>query len=108
MGTVTNLAEYRTRKSVESNFRPMTDTEWGYYLKICDYRPEELEKRAEAVDRCFVIIEQLSIFEYNLKKNLGRRRFSEAVQRGLLRSELLGLTKEYGFIEFTGWIKGES
>lgn len=104
MGTVTNLTDYRQRKTVESGFRPMTNEEWGYYLKICDYRPEALQKRADAVNRCFVIVEQLATFEYNLKKNLGQRRFSEAVQRALLRNELLELTKEHEFIEFTGWL----
>lgn len=104
MGTVTNLVEYRQRKKVESGFRPMTDEEWGYYLKISDYKLLDPERRANAVDRCFVIIERLSTFEYNLKKNKGQRRFSEAVQRALLRAELLVLTKEHQFIEFTGWL----
>lgn len=105
MGTVTNLADYRERKTAESAFRPMTEEEWGHYLMIREMKwPIYVEKRKEAVDRCFVIVEQLATFEYNLKKNLGYRRFSDAVQRALLRTELLELTKEHGFFEFTGWL----
>lgn len=104
MGTVTNLADYRQRKTVESGFRPMTDREWGYYLEIADLGSISLGKRKEAADRCFKIVERLAIFEWLMKKNGGRRSFSQAVQRAQLRQELLELSGEHGFIEFTYWL----
>lgn len=104
MAAVTNLAEFRQRRKAEDRFRPMTDEEWSHYLQIVGVGSISLEKRKEAVDRCFQIVESLAIFEWLLKKNGGRRRFSQAVQRAQLRHELLMLAREHGFIEFTHWL----
>ena len=104
MATVTNLAEFRQRKTAENNFRPMTDMEWVHYLQVMAVGSVSPEKRKEAADRCFEIVESLAIYEWLLKKNGGRRSFSQAVQRAQLRQELLELSGEHGFIEFTYWL----
>jgi len=110
MGTVTDLEEFRKRKQETADYvnllqdsRPMTWEEWLEWLSVSgDSSLSEIVERQKALMQCGELV--IQIVDFELVKNYGRFRFSHAFRRCLLRAELQGLARKYGFSNFDQWI----
>jgi hypothetical protein len=100
MGTVTNLQEYRNKRSLDTQPRPMTHEEWIDYLNSPDY-----EGVGKAIGRCLEIRDELT--GLGIAALIGDNkhyRFSHAFHRCTLRVELAGLVEKYDLALFKAWI----
>lgn len=100
MGTVTNLKEYRDKKSLEQEPRPMTHAEWIEYINSPDY-----EVLSAAVQRCIEIRGELTGLRMaTLLSGGDYYRFSHAFRRCTLQMELAELAEKYNLVLFKVWI----
>lgn len=108
MGTVTNLAEFRSKKSkaeFDSQVRMMGLEKMGIEDWIVYVNSSEIIETQQAIKRCVEIREDLrgsSLAELFSSKQ--GYLFTNAFRRATLRMELAGLVERYNLALFEPWI----
>lgn len=100
MGSVTNLNEFRNKRSMEHQVRPMTHSEWIHFINSPD-----AEEISAAIQRCLEIREDLR--GPSLGELFSHKRgylFTTAFRRATLRMELAELVEKYNLVLFEAWV----